>query len=399
MSLSREILAYVPEGLKAQKPKIYIHSSHKKPKEKKPLMSHEPPPISEVKEEAPKHTDKKTGSAYSDGSTYGPETGDGAYKLYVREIAKTPLLTPVQEIELAHKIKNGDHEARAHMIRANLRLVVKIAQDYANYGLPLMDLISEGNIGLMKGVERFDPSNGAKLSTYAAWWIKQSIRRALANQSKTIRLPVHLIDKIRKVGRVSLALSEELGRDPTDDELSEEVGIKREKLAQMREANMRPASLDAPIGDESNTEFGEIVGDEKAISPDEAVAMKNMRNQLPKLLKILEKFPRELEIIQARFGLGDKKAQTLDEVGKRFNLTRERIRQLQNKALKRMKRVLQKKEGETQTPLHSPKTSQNNKENKGQQENTNPLNSVRPMRSSDEIRALEERLRAKGDIL
>ena len=156
---------------------------------------------------------------------------DGGIKIYLREIGKTALLTPQQEIELADRIKNGDMEARAHMIRANLRLVVKIAQDYANYGLPLLDLISEGNIGLMKAVERFDPNKGGKLSTYAAWWIKQSIKRALANQSKTIRLPVHMVDKISKMRRVAMSMSEELGREPTDDELAEEIGIDRGKLS------------------------------------------------------------------------------------------------------------------------------------------------------------------------
>ena len=167
---------------------------------------------------------------------------DGGIKIYLREIGKTPLLTREEEVELADRIKAGDKEARAHMIKANLRLVVKIAQDYANYGLPLFDLISEGNIGLMKAVERFDPNKGGKLSTYAAWWIKQSIKRALANQSKTIRLPVHMVDKISKMRRVAMVLSEELGREPTDEELAEEIGIDRAKLSHLKSAALRPAS-------------------------------------------------------------------------------------------------------------------------------------------------------------
>ncbi len=267
---------------------------------------------------------------------------DGGIKIYLREIGKTALLTPDEEVQLAEKIKKGDKKARAHMIQANLRLVVKIAQDYANYGLPLLDLISEGNIGLMKAVERFDPNKGGKLSTYAAWWIKQSIKRALANQSKTIRLPVHMVDKISKMRRVAMVLSEELGRDPTDDELSEEIGIDRGKLAQLKAASLRPASLDAPISDDDNTEFGEIVGDDSAQTPFELLSHKNMHGQLDGLLDVLDE--RERKIIDARFGLAGQKPKTLEEVGQEFGVTRERIRQLQNIALKKLRRALQKRE-------------------------------------------------------
>ena len=228
------------------------------------------------------------------------------------------------------------------MIKANLRLVVKIAQDYANYGLPLLDLISEGNIGLMKAVERFDPNKGGKLSPYAAWWIKQSIKRALANQSKTIRLPVHMVDKISKMRRVAMVLSEELGRDPSDDELSDEIGIDRGKLAQLKAASLRPASLDAPISEDDNTEFGEIVGDAGAQTPFELLSHKNMHGQLDTLLEVLDH--RERKIIDARFGLDGQKPKTLEEVGQEFGVTRERIRQLQNIALKKLRRALQKKE-------------------------------------------------------
>src|SRR6202142_3222514 len=171
------------------------------------------------------------------------QESENGIKIYLREIGQIALLTPKDEIRLAARIKKGDKQARADMIKANLRLVVKIAHDYSNLGLPLLDLISEGNIGLMKAVERFDPKKGGKLSTYAAWWIKQSIKRALANQSKTIRLPVHLVDKIAKVKRLAMAMSEELGREPTDDELAEEVGISAAKLSQLRTVSIRPASL------------------------------------------------------------------------------------------------------------------------------------------------------------
>src|SRR3984893_9087990 len=188
------------------------------------------------------------------------DDSETSLKIYLREIWGTPLLTAKEEIELAARIKKGDQKARALMIKANLRLVVKIAHDYANFGLPLLDLISEGNIGLVKAVERFDPAKGGKLSTYGAWWIKQSIKRAMANQSKTIRLPVHLIDKSTKVRRVAMKMSEELGREPTDEELAEEIGISSAKVSQLKRVSIRPASLDAPISDDDSTEFGEIVG-------------------------------------------------------------------------------------------------------------------------------------------
>src|SRR5216683_1796996 len=178
------------------------------------------------------------------------EDSDTGIKIYLREIGQIPLLTPEQEIELAAKIKKGDKEARALMIRSNLRLVVKIAHDYANLGLPLLDLISEGNIGLMKAVERFDPAKGAKLSTYASWWIKQSMKRALANQSKTIRLPVHMVNEISKMHQAARRLQEALGREPSDEELGDELGIRASRVARMRMAVIRPASLDAPLGDD-----------------------------------------------------------------------------------------------------------------------------------------------------
>src|SRR6476660_761484 len=180
---------------------------------------------------------------------------DTVLNRYLREIGSIPLLTRQQEIELARKIKKGDAVARERMINANLRLVVTIAHDYANLGLPLLDLISEGNIGLTKAVERFEPTKGAKLSTYAMWWIKQAIKRALANQSKTIRVPVHLADKLAKMRRLSVRMSEELGREPTDDELAEEIGIDSDKITRLKSVGIRPASLDAPIAANDSTEF------------------------------------------------------------------------------------------------------------------------------------------------
>src|SRR6266436_1033360 len=270
------------------------------------------------------------------------DDSETSFKIYLREIMQTPLLTARQEIELAARIKKGDQKARAWMIKANLRLVVKIAHDYSNLGLPLLDLISEGNIGLIKAVERFNPGKGGKLSTYGAWWIKQSIKRALANQSKTIRLPVHLVDKISKMRRVSLHMSKELGREPTDEEFAEEIGISSAKLSQLKTVSIRPASLDAPIGDDDSTEFGEIVGDEDAQTPFEMFRDKNMRDELSELLKVLD--DRERKIIFDRFGLDGGKPKSLEEVGKKFGVTRERIRQLQNIALAKLRRALAKRE-------------------------------------------------------
>lgn len=275
---------------------------------------------------------------------------DSSLKVYLREISRTPLLTPDEEVKLARRIKRGDKEARTHMIKANLRLVVKIAQDYAGYGLPLSDLISEGNIGLMKAVERFDPKKGGKLSTYAAWWIKQSIKRALANQSKTIRLPVHMVDKIAKMRRISTILAEALGREPTDEELAEEIGLPRRKLAMLKQASQRPTSLDAPINEGEATQYGEIIGDERAEDPLEALADKNLHGELDGLLSVLDK--RERRIIDERFGLTGKTPMTLEEVGREFGVTRERIRQLQNVALSKMRKALRRKE----KPLPKPVT-------------------------------------------
>ena len=273
------------------------------------------------------------------------EDSDSGFQLYLRQIAQYPLLTPAQEITLAAKIKKGDKAATDEMIRGNLRLVVKIARDYANLGLPLLDLISEGNIGLMKAVERFDPAKGGKLSTYGSWWIKQSIKRALANQGKTIRLPVHLVDKIAKIRRVGAGLSDELGREATDEEIAEEVGMDAGKVTLLKQAAIRPASLDAPLGDEDSTEFGEMVGDMAAVDPFENLSDKNMQLEVVDLLGQLDE--REHKIIAARFGLDGNDPITLEEVGVKFGVTRERIRQLQNIALSKMRKALAKRERAT----------------------------------------------------
>ena len=268
---------------------------------------------------------------------------DTATKLYLREIGLVALLTPQQEVELAARIKKGDKKAREHMIKANLRLVVKIAHDYDGLGLPLLDLINEGNIGLMKAVERFDPAKGGKLSTYAAWWIKQSIKRALANQAKTIRLPVHLVDKISRMRRIAMKLHEVFGREPTDEELAEELGVSISRVSQLRTASIRPASLDAPIGDDDSNTFGEIVEDERAEDPYEKLEEKTVYDMIDQMVDRLE--PREQTILRYRFGLDGGSEKTLEEVGVRFGVTRERIRQIQNLALKKLRRMVEKMEG------------------------------------------------------
>jgi RNA polymerase primary sigma factor len=272
----------------------------------------------------------------------GSYDGDTAIKLYLREIGQVRLLTPQEEIELAARIKRGDKKAREQMIKANLRLVVKIARDYEGLGLPLLDLISEGNIGLMKAVERFDPAKGGKLSTYGAWWIKQSIKRALANQSKTIRLPVHLVDRISRMRRVAMRLHEELGREPTDDELGEELGMTASRVGQLRTAAIRPASLDAPIGDDDSNSFAEVVQDENAETPYEQLEGKTVTAMLQEMVTKLD--PREATILRYRFGLDGGTEKTLEEVGQKFGVTRERVRQIQNIALAKLRRMVEKLE-------------------------------------------------------
>ncbi len=265
---------------------------------------------------------------------------DSSLKLYIREISKTPLLTIEEESALAERIKQGDEKAREQMIKANLRLVVKIAHDYSGYGLSVSDLVSEGNIGLINAVERFDPSKGGRLSTYSAWWIKQSIKRALANQSKTIRLPIHMVDKIARMRRIAATLAESLKREPTDEELAEEIGLPRQKIAMLKQASQRPASLDAPITEGEVTEYSDVIGDESASDPLELLADKNLYDQIGNLLSILN--PRERQIIDERFGLTGPRPMLLEDVSHQFGVSRERIRQLQNSALAKMRKALLK---------------------------------------------------------
>jgi RNA polymerase primary sigma factor len=271
-----------------------------------------------------------------------PYDGNTAFNLYLREVGQTKLLTIQEENELAARIKKGDKKARERMIKANLRLVVKIAREYEDYGMPLLDLINEGNMGLMKAVERFDPAKGAKLSTYSAWWIKQAIKRALANQSKTIRLPVHVVDKLFHMRQASIKLQEILGREPTDEELGDELGFSARKVAQLRTAAIRPASLEAPLGDDETSRIADVVKDETADTPYEHLEGKTNTTMLRELVATLE--PREAEILRYRFGLDGDNEKTLEEVGVKFGVTRERIRQIQNVALAKLRKQIEKLE-------------------------------------------------------
>jgi RNA polymerase primary sigma factor len=271
-----------------------------------------------------------------------PYDGNTAFNLYLREVGQTKLLTIQEENELAARIKKGDKKARERMIKANLRLVVKIAREYEDYGMPLLDLINEGNIGLMKAVERFDPAKGAKLSTYSSWWIKQAIKRALANQSKTIRLPVHVVDKLFHMRHASMKLHEVLGREPTDEELGDELGLTAQKVAQLRTAAIRPASLEAPLGDDESSRISDVVRDESAETPYDQLEDKTNTSMLRELVATLDS--REAEILRYRFGLDGDPEKTLEEVGQKFKVTRERIRQIQNVALAKLRKQIEKLE-------------------------------------------------------
>ena len=256
---------------------------------------------------------------------------------YLLEIGRIPLLSPDQETELGRRIQNGDAAARERMINANLRLVVTIARDYINLGLPLVDLISEGNIGLMQAADRFDPDKGVKLSTYAIWWIKRAIKGALANHSKTIRLPAKTIEKISRLRRVSAEMGNELGREPTEDELAQELGIAAEKVARLRRVGLRPESLDAPLGAGEQTELGESIPDEQTQTPFESLREKDFSDQIKRLLKSLNN--REATIIAERFGLNGATAKPLEQVAEIIGVTRERVRQLELTALSKLRRA------------------------------------------------------------
>jgi len=260
-------------------------------------------------------------------------------KLYMQNIGQYPLVTPEEEIKLAAKIAKGDNDARGKLIRSNLRLVVKIAHDFKGLGLPLLDLISEGNIGLMRAVEKFDPSKGAKLSSYAAWWIKQSMRRALANQARTIRIPVQSASKICKIQAAKVKLAEQLGREPTDKEIADEVKLTERTVTGLRLGKTTTISLHDPIQHGEDGEFRDIIPDDKSTAPDEVV---QDEETLSHMLMLTEKLDvRERRILELRFGLNGERPKTLEEVSQSIGRTRERVRQIQNQALDKLKSMLE----------------------------------------------------------
>ncbi|MCS1409203.1 MAG: RNA polymerase sigma factor SigA [Verrucomicrobia subdivision 3 bacterium] len=274
-------------------------------------------------------------------STKCSRSDDGwLFSLYLREIGEVALLTSEEEVALAERIKQGDQEARNQMIRANLRLVVRIARKYEGYGLPLLDLINEGNLGLIRAVDKFDPVKGAKFSTYSSWWIKQAIRRSLSNQSKTIRLPIHMVDKLARMRRAVLKLQDILGREPTDIEIADELGKTEREVLFMKRVGAQTLSLDEPLNSNDNLCLEEKVADDRVSDPYESLVLQASLKLLNQALTQLS--ARESEILKYRFGLDSEREWTLEEVGLKFGVTRERIRQLQNMALKRLRKMMGK---------------------------------------------------------
>jgi len=256
-------------------------------------------------------------------------------RMYLKEIGKVPLLSAEEEIELAKRMENGDQEAKKRLAEANLRLVVSIAKRYVGRGMLFLDLIQEGNLGLIKAVEKFDYRKGYKFSTYATWWIRQAITRAIADQARTIRIPVHMVETINKLIRVSRQLLQELGREPTPEEISEEMGMPVDRVREILKISQEPVSLETPIGEEEDSHLGDFIQDDNVPVPAEAASFTLLREQLVEVLGTLT--DREQKVLRLRFGLDDGRARTLEEVGKEFNVTRERIRQIEAKALRKLR--------------------------------------------------------------
>ena len=281
--------------------------------------------IEEVTEEELSNTD-----AYVDSLTI-----DDPVRMYLKEIGRVPLLTPDEEVDLARRMSDGDQEAKNRMTESNLRLVVSIAKRYVGRGMQFLDLIQEGNLGLIKAVDKFDYTKGYKFSTYATWWIRQAITRAIADQARTIRIPVHMVETINKVIRVSRQLLQELGHDPTAEEIAEEMNLPVDKVRDILKIAQEPVSLETPIGEEEDSHLGDFIPDEEASEPAEAASFALLREQLDEVLDTLT--PREKKVLELRFGMTDGRTRTLEEVGKEFNVTRERIRQIEAKALRKLR--------------------------------------------------------------
>lgn len=256
-------------------------------------------------------------------------------RMYLKEIGRVPLLSAEEEVELSKRIEQGDEEAKRRLAEANLRLVVSIARRYAGRGMQFLDLIQEGNMGLIKAVEKFDYSKGFKFSTYATWWIRQAITRSIADQARTIRIPVHMVETINKLVRVSRQLLQELGREPTPEEIGKEMDITPEKVREIQKVSQEPVSLETPVGEESDSNLGDFIEDQDALAPAEAAAFELLKEQLEEVLDTLTE--REENVLRLRFGLEDGRTRTLEEVGQVFGVTRERIRQIEAKALRKLR--------------------------------------------------------------
>ena len=295
--------------------------------QEKHMAEIEPTPeeIAKVSEETPADTDAMADSF----STNDP------VRMYLKEIGKVPLLSRVEEHNLAQKMSEGDEDAKRRMAEANLRLVVSIAKRYVGRGMLFLDLIQEGNLGLIKAVEKFDPDKGFKFSTYATWWIRQAITRAIADQARTIRIPVHMVETINKVVQTGRQLMQELGHDPSPEEIAAEIGMSVDKVRDVLKIAQEPVSLEVPIGEEDDSHLGDFIQDENASDPSDAVSANLLREQIEQVLRTLT--PREEKVLVLRYGLLDGTPRTLEEVGKEFNVTRERIRQIEAKALRKLR--------------------------------------------------------------
>ena len=264
-----------------------------------------------------------------------PEISTDTLQLFLKDIGKVPLLTAAQEVELAKRIEAGDHSAKQAMVEANLRLVVSIAKRYRNQGLPFLDLIQEGTIGLVRAAEKFDWRKGFKFSTYATWWIRQAVARAIADKGRTIRMPVHVVEKLNKISRSERKLRAELAREPTAHEIAVDLDLPVEEVEQIKRSAQTPVSLEKPVGDEEESEFGHFLTDESEPLPDEAAEVTMRREALRSILGALS--PRERQVLELRYGLDGQQPRTLDEVGRAFNVTRERIRQIEHQSLKKLR--------------------------------------------------------------